>query len=351
MSRDDAAGQRGTVVSQLPLFEIAGQARMRGHAGQVQDLTPTSKLSIARYWFRRYLEQSGYPANTVKSYYYDLSILEGLIGDKQIDEIRSRDIAQYLDASQNISTRKRRLTSVSSLFRYLITSAQVLDRDPAMSFHPDPIPLKTPRPLFPAEQLDLMEAAAADGPRAEAIIWLLLHLGLTRAELLRLRPRDIDLSDPEHLVVYVYYEQPRYRAKERKLLAGPAFSQIYHRLREHYPHHTYLFEMLPQSVNRLIERVSAAAGIEKSVSPQSLRDTFAVNQAALGRSEAELLELLGLASDARNRASVQRYLKLAKPPLDPGDAERVRDESPSPRGKPDTVLDERTPRHSEAGPG
>jgi integrase/recombinase XerD len=317
VERNDPQGHESG-VHQPPLFESGGRARLIGNVGLLNDLTPTSSLDIARYWYRRYLEQSGYPKNTVNSYSYDLSILNSLIGSKQINKINTKDIAHYLDASQNRSTRKRRLTSVSSFFRYLIGQAQVLDRDPSASFHPDPIPLKTPKPLFASEQESLLEAAEADGARAHAIIWLFLRLGLTRAELLRLRQQDIDLTDPAGPVVYIFYDNPRYAGKERKLAAGAEFAPIYERLQAQIGESETLFEMLPQSVNRLIERVAAAAGIHKTVSPQSLRDTFAVNQARNGLDEEDLLELLGLANDARNRVSVQRYIKLAKPPLQPG---------------------------------
>lgn len=78
-----------------------------------------------------------------------------------------------------------------------------------------------------------------------------------------------------------------------------------------------LVPILPQSLNKMVERVAAAAGIAKPVTPQTLRHTFAVEQAKRGASEDELLELLGLADDARNRLSVRRYLRLAAPPLDP----------------------------------
>lgn len=316
---DEKGGRQDErAVYQPALFETGGRARLIGHTGQINDLTPTSSLDIARYWYRRYLEQSGYPRNTVDSYSYDLSILNSMIGSKQINQINSRDVAHYLDASRNRSTRKRRLTSVSSFFRFLIGQAQVLDQDPANTFHPDPIPLKTPKPLFASEQEQMLEAAERDGPRAHMIVWLLLKLGLTRAEVLRLRHQDIDLSDQSESVIYIFYDSPRYAAKERKLAAGTDFSSLYERLIERYGKGERLFEMLPQSVNRLVERVAAAAGITKAVSPQLLRDTFAVNQARNGLDENELMELLGLAKDARNLVSVQRYLKLAQPPLQPG---------------------------------
>jgi integrase/recombinase XerD len=65
----------------------------------------------------------------------------------------------------------------------------------------------------------------------------------------------------------------------------------------------------------MVDRVREEAGIQKDVTPQTLRHTFAVDRARDGATEEDLLALLGLADDARNRASVQRYLKLAAPPL------------------------------------
>jgi integrase/recombinase XerD len=72
---------------------------------------------------------------------------------------------------------------------------------------------------------------------------------------------------------------------------------------------------MPQSVNKLVDRVALAAKISKRVTPQSLRDTYAVEQAKLGATETKLLQILGLAPDSRNRRSVQRYTKLASPPV------------------------------------
>ncbi|MBW3632935.1 MAG: tyrosine-type recombinase/integrase, partial [Chloroflexi bacterium] len=76
-----------------------------------------------------------------------------------------------------------------------------------------------------------------------------------------------------------------------------------------------LFPVGPQAVNGMVDRVREAAGIQKEVTPQTLRHSFAVDRAQAGATEEDLLAILGLADDARNRASVQRYLKLAAPPL------------------------------------
>ncbi len=300
--------------SQPPLFEVTGRSAYAPQIGGVGALTPGSPLPVARYWFRRSLEQAQHPKNTVESYLYDLAIFEQVVGPKPIDQVTSRDIARYLGEANTRSTRKRRLTSVSQLFKWLVLGAKMLESDPTASFYPDHIPLKTPRPLFQTEQRAILDAAAADSSRAAIVVWLLLNLGLSRGELLALRRDHIDFSDPDAPIVYVFYDNPRWRGKERKLSAGPELTALYDAFVADYAPVDRLFELLPQSVNKLIERVARAAGISKQVSPQTLRDTYAVERARDGADEEQLLALLGLADDSRNRMSVRRYLKLAAPP-------------------------------------
>jgi integrase/recombinase XerD len=314
---DDAAQP----ALQPPLFEVTGRSAYAPQIAGVNALNPSSPLPVACYWFRRYLEQSQHPHNTVESYLYDLRIFEQVVGPKPIDQIVARDIARYLGEANTRSTRKRRLTSVSQLFKWLVAGARMLESDPTESFYPDHIPLKTPRPLFDAEQRALVDAALRDSTRAAAMVWLMLYLGLSRGEVLALRRDHIDQSDPEQPVVYVFYDNPRWRGKERKLLANAEFAAIYDAFVAELTPVDLLFEMLPQSVNKLTERVARSAGISKHVTPQTLRDTYAVERARDGADEEQLIALLGLADDPRNRMSVRRYIKLAAPAVNAAAAE------------------------------
>jgi integrase/recombinase XerD len=261
------------------------------------------------------LEQAGRPSNTVESYCYDLVVLEKLIGPKPIGAINQTDIARLLGDANGRATRKRRLTSARRFFRYLIDDARVLCSDPTEGHYPHTIPLRSPVPLFPSEQEALLAAAADDEAWSLPAIWLMLRLGLTRAELLALRREHIDLEDPSGPIVYIFYDDVTKRGKERKLAAGEAFRVIYTSFLEARSPVDLLFPVGPQAVNGMVDRVRAAAGIEKEVTPQTLRHSFAVDRANSGATEEDLLAILGLADDARNRASVQRYLKLAAPPL------------------------------------
>ncbi len=76
-----------------------------------------------------------------------------------------------------------------------------------------------------------------------------------------------------------------------------------------------LFPVGFQAVNGMVNRVAKNAGLTQSVTPQTLRHTFAFERARNGATEDDLIELLGLADDPRNRESVRRYLSLAEPPL------------------------------------
>ncbi|MCX2726559.1 tyrosine-type recombinase/integrase [Thermomicrobium sp. 4228-Ro] len=315
--RDERREDEQAQVIQPPLFELGRDGKLRGTVGLLPVLTAESSLDVARFWFRRYLEQSGHPVNTVKSYSYDLAVFESLVGPKPIAQIDERDVATFLEQSRGRSTRKRRLTTLSTFFKFLITRAKVIEHDPTAAFYSDRIPLKTPQPLFPEEQERLLAAAAAEGPRTHLAIWLMLRLGLSRHEVLTLRASHIDWADPDRPVVYVFAEGQKRRLRERKLAGNRELTEIYQRLLEEEGPQDRLVPILPQSLNKLVERVAAAAGIQKPVSPQTLRHTFAVEQAKRGASEDELLELLGLADDARNRLSVRRYIRLAAPPLDP----------------------------------
>ncbi len=300
---------------QLPLFAPGPAGSFGPLLGGLSPLSAGSSLDLARAWYRRELEQAGRPSNTIESYCYDLVVLERLIGPKAINDIDQTDIARLLGDANGRATRKRRLTSARRFFRFLIDDARVLRLDPTEGHFPHTIPLRSPVPLFAAEQDAFLAAAAEDEAWSLPAVWLMLRLGLTRAELLALRREHIDLADPAHPVVYIFYNDAVKRGKERKLAASGEFGQLYSDFLEDRSPIDLLFPVGPQAINGMVDRVREAASIQKEVTPQTLRHTFAVDRANAGATGEDLLSLLGLADDARNRASVDRYIKLAAPPL------------------------------------
>ena len=295
------------------LFDVADGGRFEPEVGVIGPLRSDSQLPVARYWFRQHLINEQRPVNTLQSYHYDLTLLERKLGLKRINEITKRDIAGYLGEAKSRSTKKRRLTSVSQFFNWLVKEERVLESDPTESFYPDKIALKTPKPLHPDEQERFLAAAIDDGPRSALMCWMMLQLGLGRSELLDLEPTDIELLPDGSAEITIFPRTTRMVNKERKLLAGTDFSELFEAYLSEREETEKLFAILPQSVNKMVHRITARAGISKNVTPQTLRDTFAVHLAGEGADEEELLNILGLADDARNRMSVQRYLKLGGP--------------------------------------
>lgn len=302
-------------ADQLSLFATLPIGELTPTPSGLPPLTATSSLSLARTWYRRELEQAQRPPNTISAYSNDLAVLEHLIGPKSISAITRRDIARFLGDANNRTTRKRRLTSARRFFAFLITTSRVLKEDPSEGYYPHGIQLRSPIPLFPDEQERLLEAAQEDEPWSLSAIWLMMRLGLTRAELLALERDHIDRTTQPAPTVYVFYGDATKRAKERHLITADDFAAIYDAFLDVRDPGGTLFPIGPQAVNGMVERVRRAAGIEKEVTPNVLRHTFAVDQARNGADQQRLLALLGLADDPRNRASVDRYLRLASPPV------------------------------------
>lgn len=309
---------------QLSLFGPVPRGRPGAALASPAALSADSTLDVARWWYRRFLTNEGRPKNTVDSYTYDLVRLEALVGRKPLRLIDERDIGAFLEAAPKKSTRKRRLTSAREFWGYLIGREKLLTRDPTTPYYPERIHLKTPVPLFPAERERLVDAAREDGPTSFLIVYLPLELGLNRAETLSLRRQQIDTSDADAPIVYVSYVDPRWRHKERHLRGDARLAGALDELELPPGDEDFLipYRHRPPLLNGRLERLVKKAGLERKVTPQLLRDTFGVEQARLGRTEEELLGLMGLANDPRNLDSVRRYVKLAAPP-----AEVFRDQS------------------------
>ncbi len=127
---------------QLSLFVEGPDGTFTGQVGGVPPLAASSSLDLARTWYRKELELSRRPHNTIEYYSYDLMVLQQLIGPKPLNKIDHRDIAYYLGDANNRTTRKRRLTSARRFFRYLIEDAKVLKFDTTDGYYPHAIQLR-----------------------------------------------------------------------------------------------------------------------------------------------------------------------------------------------------------------
>jgi integrase/recombinase XerD len=310
------------VPRQIALFDSDHPPVQPAPPFDPSDLLPSSSLLAARQRYRDYLESGNRPRNTIEAYTYDLARLTDQIGPKPINHITDSDIATFLGQASNRSTRKRRLTSLRGFFRFLIDDARALRLDPTEGFHPHLVALHTPVVLTETEQEQLLEAADHDEPWSGAAIRLMLRMGLTRGELLQLRREHVTFDAAGELIVSIHYDDASKRVKERRLNAGGDLPEVLAAYMDRPGTADVLFPYGNQAVNGMVDRVTAAAGLDKKVTPQVLRHTFGLAHARAGATAPTLIKLLGLVDEPRNRVSVERYIDMAAPPLraDPPEA-------------------------------
>lgn len=298
-------------MHQLSFLETSGSELTLPPLDEAPPVDEHTTLGTARVWFRQHLVDQGRPHNTIESYIYDLVVLEHRITDKPVNRISETDIAMYLaDASSKV-TRKRRLTSVKAFFTYLVADLKVLKIDPTSSFSPHPLEQHRPEILTAEEQEAMIGAALSDEAWSAAAIWLMMHAGLGRSELLALRRDHIDRTAEPAPEVLIAYDSPGKRSKQRTLPTNEFFNEIYTDFLERKDPEDILFPYGPQAVNGMVERVATNAGIARRITPQLLRQTAAVEMARTGKTVNQMLALLGLVNDARNRETVRMYIEMA----------------------------------------
>lgn len=299
-------------MQQLSIFDEEHAEPAVAPADDAPPIEPSTTLATARVWFRQHLLDLDRPHNTIESYIYDLVVLEHRITDKALNRISETDIAMYLaDASSKV-TRKRRLTSVKAFFKYLVEDLNVLKIDPADSFIPHPLEHNRPEILTAEEQEAIIGAALSDEAWSAPAVWLMMRLGLGRSELLALKRDHIDRTADPGPDVQIAYDAPGKRSKQRTLTADESFGAMYSSFLEQRSPEDVLFPYGPQAVNGMVERIAKHAGITRRITPQLLRQTAAVEIARHGKGVNQMLALLGLANDARNRETIRMYIAMAE---------------------------------------
>ena len=245
--------------------------------------------------------------NTVRAYAADLARYAEWAERTGVDPVRltHRQMRMYLAeldrASYSRRTIARRLSSVRSLFSYLLGEGLV-ESDPSSVLATPKMPSRLPR-IVPADDLEaLLDAPDTSTPlgvRDKAVLELLYASGARVGEVAGLRLLDVDLAQgqvrlmgkgskerivPLHpkavecLRAYLTEARPvlaRQRASDRFFLSsrGLPFSE--------------------DAIRRAFRRYVAAIGAARSLSPHAVRHTFATHLIEAGADLRTVQELLG----------------------------------------------------------
>ncbi len=249
---------------------------------------------------------SGASHNTLYAYRSDLKIFANYLGVKSLIQVDKTVILNYFlhRGTQNISTatQARILTCLRIFYEYLLKTSYIIENPSAHVHQPRQL-RKLPNYLTSDEVNALLSAPDEKkqiGVRDRAMLELLYACGLRISELLQLEVHHIDLKN-ECLLVYGK------GGKERVLPIGEiALDKLDNYEKQDRPSFTknkkrknYYFlsnrgcAMSRQNFWYMIKNYALKVGIQKSLSPHTLRHAFATHLVQNGADLRSVQLLLG----------------------------------------------------------
>jgi len=281
-------------------------------------LTDQSSLAACAIPYQQELLLRGKSNYTVTCFLSDLKMFSGFMGkDTPVGRITKEQLTDWLMKLKfgnkgqvpAPKTMARRVTFLRNFFSWLAREG-IIREDPSASLVLErPLP-PLPELLFEDEIQRLLEAASTD-PRCHCLLYLVLYAGLKKEEVMGLKLGHIDISYPGAPAITIHFAPSTGKQHRERLLALPAeFVTILKEYQDKYHPTHELFDCTDRNLNYILGRAVKAAGIQKRVTLQLLRDTFAVRQLKAGVTPEALREKLGL-SDEAWLESREKYRRLA----------------------------------------
>lgn len=281
-------------------------------------LTDQSSLAACALPYQQELMLRGKSNYTITCFLSDLKMFSNYVGkDTPVGRITKEQLTDWLmklkfgthGRAPAPKTMARRVTFLKNFFSWLARE-QVIREDPSASLVLErPLP-PLPELLFEDEVQRLLEAAAED-PRCHCLIYLVLHAGLKKEEVMGLKLHHIDLSNPQSPIITVHFPASTGKQhRERRLELPAEFTTVLKQYQNKYHPTGELFDCTDRNLNYILGRAVKGANIKKRVTLQLLRDTFAVRQLKAGVTPESLREKLGL-SDEAWLESREKYRRLA----------------------------------------
>ena len=253
--------------------------------------------------FLNYLKtERNYSPHTISNYQRDLKFLSSSIDKKRVDRLTAREYLLQLE-KKRYSRRSiaRKLSAARSFFRFLLRE-KLAEQNPFENLLTPKLPRKLPNFLYPEEMTVLLEAPDLKSPlglRDRAILEILYGAGTRVTEIVRINVNDVDFDESEIRVLGK-------GAKERIVIFG---SHAHRALRDYLEKGRPILlgikkinalfigrrgtRISPRHVERIIHFYAQKAGVQKKVTPHTLRHSFATHLLSGGADLRMVQELLG----------------------------------------------------------
>lgn len=270
-------------------------------------ITANTAIMPAVNAYEMYLNDQGRSPYTVKAFLSDLRLMASFFPPEQtLGNITLADLNRYFEWMQNErpvpcspKTLARRITTTKSFFRWLHKNA-VLMLDPAEKVIQHSVMSPLPIVLTDDEVQAVMLAAdryrrkPKPDARPYALLYLLLTTGIKKSECLGIHLNHIDLNAPNGPEMIIRYASAASRYKERKLPLAEDWLPAYEEYISQYKPVDRLFPWSPRRLEYLLEDISNDAGLEKHLSFDMCRWTYALGDFKRGIDPETVRQNLGV---------------------------------------------------------
>ena len=315
-------------AEQLSLFSApGGRAAASPTAALPAALTAEASLASAMGAFHDHMRRKGFTEHTVKAFLSDLRLLARYVGlATPIGRLHHARLNEFLtwlvhgrDVPCSPKSYARRVTTLKVFFGWLAAQG-ALHADPASAVVHQRVITPLPDILYDdqverllATTRALLDDAARPDARPHLLVTLLLATGIKKGECLAIDLGDLDLN-AQPPTLYVRYDNPRMRKKERKLALPSDLPALIARYRHQYGPRERLFECTARNLEYVLRDAAERASVAGRVSFESLRMTAAVQDFRRGMDADRLREKLGL-SPVTWTDTFHKIQRLAAPPL------------------------------------
>ena len=264
-------------------------------------------MELTKHYLRYLKLERGYSPNTIEAYKHDLDWLLGYLAQEGVDplSVKLEDLEHFAamlsDHGISAKSQARILSGVRSFYRYLVLDGY-LDVDPTELLESPHLPQHLPEYLS-TEEVDALENSidltSNEGHRNRAIIEVFFSCGLRVSELTNLKLSDLFLSQgfirvngkggKQRLVPIserAIHELELWFDDRRQMEIKPGEEDyVFLNRRGHHLTRTMILIM--------VKRQAEAAGIKKTISPHTVRHSFATALLKGGADLRIIQELLG----------------------------------------------------------
>lgn len=258
------------------------------------------------------LEQS-LSDNTINAYCHDIELFREHLEDNgkslSVTDITHHDIedffAKLFDLGISSSSQARILSGIKSFYRYLIQE-KVCEDDPTLLVSFPSIGRHIPEVLSYEEivkMLDSIDLSQQFGHRNKAIIEVMYGCGLRVSEVISLNISDIYMKD-EFVRIIGKGEKERLvpigKRTLNELMLYVKGARLHQEIKAKYTDKVFISargtSLTRQSVFLLVKSLAEKAGIKKTISPHTLRHSFATHLLEGGADLRAVQQMLGHSS-------------------------------------------------------